>query len=190
MAVATLPRSRHMNPTQALISAIERDPGGVVVVWCPDLGLREWLVNEVASLGSPVSAPFRTASVDEAIETPDRMALLVPDDERAVVEELDGRCDQRLADPARTQPVIRFLLRDGDGRVALSTAPKLSSWVRGRDVDPDQIAEVDAPAERARFQSEVGQSVEDWLVAWRTGAIPRNGGMLASSYWAALLERP
>ena len=178
-----------MNPTQALISAIERDLGGVAVVWCPDLGLRDWLVDEVAGLAGPTAAPFRTASVDEAIKTPHRMALLVPTDEPAVVEELEGRRDQLLADPPRTQPVVLFLLRDGDGRVALAKSPSLSSWVRGSDVDPDRIAEVDVASERARFQAEVGQSVEDWLVAWRAGAMPRDGETFARAYWAALLER-
>jgi hypothetical protein len=178
-----------MNPTQALISAIERDLGGVTVVWCPDLGLRDWLIDEVAGLAGPSAAPFRTASVDEAIKTPHCMALLVPNDEAAVVEELEGRRDQLLADPPRTQPVILFLLRDGDGHVALAKAPSLSSWVRGSDVDPDRIAEVDVASERAQFQAEVGKSVEDWLVAWRAGDIPRDGETLARAYWAALLER-
>jgi hypothetical protein len=178
-----------MNSTQALIKAIERAVGGVEVVWCPDLGLRDWLVDEVAGLAGPTAAPFRTASVDEAIKTPHRMALLVPDDERAVVEELEGRRDQLLVDPSRTQPVILFLLRDGDGRVALAKAPGLSGWVRGSDVDPERIAEVDATSERSSFQAEVGQSVEDWLVAWRAGDIPRDGETFARAYWAALLER-
>src|SRR5436189_4909411 len=102
-----------MNPTQALISALERDLGGVAVIWCPDLGLRDWLLDEVEGLAPPGATPFRTASVDEAIKTPDRMALLVPDDERAVVEELEGRRDQLLA-PPRSQSVVLFLLRDGD----------------------------------------------------------------------------
>ncbi len=179
-----------MNPTQALLSAIERDLGGVAVVWCPDLGLRDWLVDEVAGLAAPDASPFRTASVDESIRTPHRMALLVPDDERAVVEELEGRRDQLLADPPRTQPVILFLLRDGDGRNALARSPSLSSWVRGSDVDPDQLAEVDAASERTRFEADAGQSVEDWLARWRAGAIDRNGETFARAYWAALLERP
>ena len=179
-----------MNPTQALISALERDLGGVAVVWCPDLGLRDWLVDEVEGLAPPGAAPIRTASVDLAIKTPDRMVLLVPNDEHAVVEELEGRRDQLLADPPRTQPVILFLLRDGDGQVALANAPSLSSWVRGSDVDPDRIAEVDVPSERARFQAEVGERVEDWLVKWRAGDIDRNGETFARAYWAALLEQP
>lgn len=178
-----------MNPTQALISAIERDLGGIAVVWCPDLGLRDWLVDEVEGLAGPSAAPFRTASVDEAIKTPNRMALLVPSDERAMIDELEGRRDQLLADPPRTQPVVLFLLRDGDGRIALAKAPSLSSWVRGSDVDPDRIAEVDVKADRARFEAEVGRSVEDWLADWRAGTIAHDGQSFARAYWAALLER-
>lgn len=178
-----------MNPTQALISAIERDLGGVAIVWCPDLGLRDWLVEEVSGLAESSAAPLRVTSVDEAIQTPHRMVLLVPDDERAIVEELEGRRDQLLADPPRTQPVVLFLLRDGDGQVALAKAPSLSSWVRGSDVDPDRLAEVDVAADRARFEAEVGRSVEDWLADWRGDKIPRNGESFAHAYWAALLEQ-
>ncbi|HEX4422555.1 MAG TPA: hypothetical protein VH165_31790 [Kofleriaceae bacterium] len=171
------------------MSAIERDPDGVAVVWCPDFGLRDWLVDEVEGLAAVSAAPLRTASVDEAIKTPARMALLVPDDERLAVEELEGRRDQLLSEPARTQPVILFLLRDGDGRVALAKAPSLSSWVRGNDVDPDAKAEVDATADRSRFEAETGKRVEAWLSDWRAGAIPRDGEGFARAYWAALLER-
>jgi hypothetical protein len=178
-----------MNPTQALLSAIERDLGGVAVVWCPDFGLRDWLVNEVEGLAAPTAAPFRTTSVDEAIKTPDRMALLMPMDERAVVEELEGCREQLLADPPRTQPVILFLLRDGDGRLALAKSPGLSSWVRGSDVDPDLISEVDARADRARFEAEAGRSVEDWLADWRAGMLTHDGESFARAYWASLLER-
>ena len=181
------PESTLMNPTQALISAIKRDLGGVAVVWCPDFGLREWLVAEVTGLSDPGADPLRTASVDEAIATPDRMVLLVTEDERAMIDELDGRRDQLLT---RTQPVVLFLLRDGDGRIALAKAPSLSSWVRGSDVDADQLAEVDVPAERARFQVETGQTVEDWLVAWRAGTVQHDGETLSRAYWAALLEQP
>jgi hypothetical protein len=179
-----------VNPTQQLLSAIERDVGGVAIVWCPDFGLRDWLIDEVAGLAAPDARPFRTASVEDALRAPDRMALLVPDNERAVVEELDGRRDQLLAEPARTQPVVLFLLRDGEGWRELAKSPSLSSWVRGSEADPERIAEVDVIAERARFQSEVGQSVEDWLVGWRAGAVPRDGETLARAYWAALLEQP
>ena len=179
-----------MNPTQALISAIERDLGGVAVVWCPDLGLRDWLIEEVAGLAGSDAQPLRTASVSEAIATPHRLVLLVPQDEAAVVDELEGRRDQFLADPPRTQPVILFLLRDGDGRIALAKAPSLSSWVRGNDPDPDRISELDPVADRVRFEAEVGQTVEAWLAEWRAEKTPRDGESFARAYWAALLERP
>lgn len=178
-----------MNSTQQLLSAIERDVGGVAVVWCPDFGLRDWLADEVAGLAAPDATPFRTTSVDEAIRMRDRMVLLIPDNERAAVEELDG-CRDQLLEPTRTQPVILFLLRDGDGRHELAKSPSLSSWIRGSDVDPERTAEIDVTAERARFQAEAGMSVEDWLVEWRAGAIPRDSETLARAYWAALLEQP
>lgn len=179
-----------MNPTQALLSAIERDLGGVAVVWCPDLGLRDWLIEEVAGLASPEASPVQVASVDEALAAPHRMVLLVPTNERAIVEELEGRRDQLLAEPLRTQPVVLFLIRNGDGQSELARSPSLSSWIRGSDVDPDRLAEVDVDSERARFEAETGQRVEEWLMAWRTGAIPHNGESFARAYWAALLERP
>lgn len=184
------PTVQSLNATQALISVITRDLGGVAVVWCPDLGLRDWLVDEVAGLAMPGAAPLLTASVGEAIAAPQRMALLVPTDERTVVEELEGRLDQLLTDPIRTQPVVLFLLRDGDGQAALARAPSLSSWVRGSNVDPDRVAEVDVLAERTRFQHETGETVEAWLVAWRAGDLPRDGETLSRAYLAALLEQP
>lgn len=158
------------------------------MVWCPDLGLREWLVDEVAGLAELGAEPFRTDSVHKAIQTPQRMVLLVPSNERAVVEEREVRRDQLLA-PPRTQPVVVFLPRNGDGWAALANAPGLSSRVRGSDVDPDQIAAVDVAADRARFQAEVGRSVEDWLTDWSADKIPRNGESFARAYWAALLEQ-
>lgn len=178
------------NPTQALITAIEGNVGGVAVVRYPDLGLRDWTIREVEGLAGPDAQLLRTASVDEAIRNPRRLVLLVPQDERAVVEDLDGSRD-RLLDPPRTQPVILFLLRHGDGSDALAKAPSLTSWVLGsREVDPDKLAEVNVPADRARFAAEVGRSVEDWLTDWRAERIPRDGTNFARAYWAALLEQP
>jgi len=177
-----------MTPTQALLSAIERDVGGVAVVWCPDLGLRDWLIEEVAGLAALGASPLQVSSVDDALGAPHRMVLLVPNNERAVVEELEGRRDQ-LLDPARTQPVVLFLMRDGDGREELARSPSLSSWIRGSDVDPDQLAEIDAEPAHAQFERETGRSVEDWLRDWRAGAIAQTGETFARAYWAALLER-
>ncbi|HEX3473690.1 MAG TPA: hypothetical protein VHT91_01550 [Kofleriaceae bacterium] len=178
------------NSTQALIAAIEGNVSGIAVVRYPDLGLRDWTIKEVEGLAGADTQPLRTSSVDEAIRNPHRLVLLVPHDERAVVEDLDGSRD-RLLDPPRTQPVILFWLRDGDGSDALAKAPSLLSWVLGtREVDPDKLAEVNVPADRAQFEAETGQSVEDWLADWRTGRIPRDGVSFARAYWAALLEQP
>jgi hypothetical protein len=178
-----------MNPTQALLKAIDELSAGST-----SCGVRlsdfvtGWSMRSPVSPDRPLHHSGRHRSTKPSrrrIEWP-----LIPDDERAVVEELDGRRDQLLADPSRTQPVIVFLQRDGDGRVALAKAPGLSGWVRGGDVDPERIAEVDVTVDRARFEAEVGRGVEDWLAAWRADMIPRDGESFARAYWAALLERP
>src|SRR5262249_54849341 len=122
---STAMSSTARNPTQALIAAIEGNVGGIAVIRYPDLGLRDWTIREVEGLARPDAQPLRTPSVDEAIQNPHRLVLLVPQDERAVVEDLDGNRD-RLLDPPRTQPVILFLLRDGDGSDALAKAPSLT----------------------------------------------------------------
>ena len=44
--------------TEVLQSALQRDDGGIAVVWCPDLGLRDWLVSEVDSLAPTGARPL------------------------------------------------------------------------------------------------------------------------------------
>jgi hypothetical protein len=178
------------DPISSLLGALERNTGGVAIVWCPDLGLRAWLVNEVESLTPTAARPLRTSSVEEAIAEPDRLALLVPDDEAATVLEVDGSRD-RLRDDEhpRTQPIVLFLVRDGDGQRALAEqAAGLSSWTLGSDVDFERLSEIDVPAERARFERQTGQSPEAWLVAWRSEATERTSENYATAYWAMLLE--
>ena len=102
---------------EAVAGALDRDPGGVAVVWCPELGLRNWLVGEVQALLPTRPEPLVTATVEEAIAARDRPVLLVPADERAVVLDLDGSRDQ-LFD--LSQPLVLFLLRAGDGLRALA----------------------------------------------------------------------
>jgi len=190
---AIVSRKDPRNPTQALICALERDPGGVVIVWYSEPYLREWLIAEVDGLALPEEIrPLRVASVDEALQAFDRMALLAlpgESEERSAVEQLEGCLDALLLAP-RTFPVVLFLLRQGDGRDALARAPGLSSWTRGCDIDPDQLAQIDVVADRARFASETGQSVDDWLADWRAGRISRTGKSFGLAYWAALLEPP
>lgn len=177
-------------PIQTLLGAIERDEGGIAVVWSPDMGLRSWLVGEVESLVPTSAEPFRTASIEEALASPDRMALLVPDDEEATVLDLDGSRDRlRDEDHPRTQPIVLFLLRHGDGARALAQqAISLSSWIGGSDADPEALAEIDVVAERARFEEKTGKTPEAWLASWRAEEVPQTGENFAMAYRAMLLE--
>lgn len=176
------------NPVASIASALERDGGdGIVVVYYPDFGLRDWLVNEVESIAGAKTS-VRANSVEEARAHSNALVLLLPTNERAVVEELDGVRDQFL-EPRRAYPVVLFLLRDGDGARALREAPSLASWVRGSDPDPEQLAEFDVEAERRAFEAEVGSSPEEWLARWRANEIPMESHTLALSYRASLLEK-
>ena len=177
-------------PGVALAGAIERDEGGLAIVTCPDLDLREWLVREVESLVPSGARAFRTSSVREALEHPERMALLIPVDEAEVVRDLDACRDQAL-EPPRTQPIVLFLLRDGDGHRTLALeAPSAWSWASGSDVDPEPLAELDVESERASFRHESGVEPEAWLARWRRHELPRTQEHYARAFWAFTLERP
>ena len=176
------------SPMDAIVNALDRDTGGGVVVWCPDLGLREWLVGEVESVADADARPFRPEALEAALAEPARMALLVPRDEREVVKDLDASREQ-LLETARTQPIVLFLLRNGDGQRTLEALPSLASWVGGNEADPDKLAEVDPAAEREAFIAQVGQSPEEFLSKWRAEQLPNNSRHLSLSYWANLLER-
>ena len=172
------------------MNALERDRGGVAIIWCPDPGLQDWLVAEVESLAVVNADPFRTSSVDEAIAAPDRMALLVPSSEREAVLDLDGSRDM-LRDPQRprTQPIVLFLLRTGEGkRVLANEAISLSSWLAGNEADPEALAQSDVAAERATFETEEGMSLEEWLARWRDGKIAKTSESLRRAYHAMVLE--
>lgn len=180
------------DPVQATLSAVERDLGGVAIVWCPDLGLREWLVDEVESLLSSDCRAFRTNTLEQALANPDRLALWTPDDEMEAVLDLDGSRDRlRNDEHPRTQPVVLFLLRHGDGAATLA-AQTTSLWsvIGGSDVDPERLAEIDVAAERASFENETGRSPEHWLRAWGDDAFPRDATSFGTYYRAKLLESP
>ena len=177
-----------LDPIESILAAIERDRGGVAIIWCPDLGLREWHVGEVESVAPTGSNPIRTQSLDEALAAKDRLVLLIPRNERDLVLSLDVLRDQLLE---RSQPIVLFLLRDGDGQRALAAeATSLASWVGGNDADPEALAEIDVPAERAAFERENGTSPEEWLKGWREGALPHTSANFRASYRATLLEEP
>jgi hypothetical protein len=178
------------NAVQSILNAVDRDPGGISVIWCPDLGLREWLVDQVENLAPSGSNPLRVADVESALAEPSRMALLVPKDEHAVVLDLDGSRD-RMTQVARTQPIVLFLLRHGDGQRALAEqAPSLDSWVRASDADPEALAQVDIAKEHATFVATHGISPEEWLDRWRRGDLPRTAANYRTADDASLIEEP
>lgn len=171
--------------TSDLASILERSPGMVIVYYFEN-DARERLLADVVSLAPPADSK-RTASLGEALANPDSLILLTPEDEANAVVDLDGSRDRFLL-PPRTQPVVLFLLRGGDGERALTTCPSLASWVRGQEIDPDKMAQIDGPAGRAKFEQEAGSTPEQWLLAWRSGGLPSTATNLARSYHAMLLE--
>jgi hypothetical protein len=180
------------DPIGSLLDAVERDVGGIAIVWCPDLGTRAWLVDELESLVSSDRRPFRATSLEEALSEPDRLALWVPDNEAEAVLDLDaGRDLLRNEDRPRTRPIVLFLLRDGDGARALrTTATSLWSATGGNLVDPEELAEIDVAAERRSFEEDLGKTPEAWLEAWRSGSLPHTAENFAVAYRAKLLESP
>lgn len=172
----------------ALAGALERDHGGLAVVLYPDFGLRDWIVEEVESLAPSDARTIRVRTVEEALQNPDMLALLVPDDEVEAVRDLDGSRDRALS-PPRSQPIVLFLLRHGDGiRTMATEAPSMESWASGSNVDPEALAAVDITAERQSFREETTMSPEEWLVRWRNDEVPRVGANFALAYRAMLLE--
>jgi hypothetical protein len=179
------------DPIRSTLNAIERDRGGVAIVWCPDLGLRQWLVDEVESLVPSNRGAFRTTSLEDALAAPDRLALWMPEDETEAVLDLDGSRDRlRNEERPRTQPIVLFLLRHGDGADTLARlSTSLWSITGGSDVDPEDLTEIDLPAERQRFEAEHGRTPEAWLGDWRNDTMPLTSENIGISYQAKLLER-
>ena len=131
----------------------------------------------------------RVADVEGALREPNRIALLIPANEKEVVLDLDGSRERILA-PRRTQPIVLFLIRGGDGQRTLAQhAPSLRSWLSGSDADPERLAEVDPEEERVAFVAATGKSPEDFLVLWRSGQLADTSANLGCAYRAILLER-
>lgn len=177
------------NAIQSLFNAVDRDPGGVAIVLCPDFGLREWLIEQVESLVPDEARALRVFNVEAALAEPSRLVLLVPDNERETVLDLDSSRDRIIQEPGRSQPIVLFLLRDGDGeRTLANDAPSLRSWVSGSDADPEKLAEIDVPKERAAFEVKHGATPESWLAQWRSGTLPETGANYRAAHEAMLLE--
>src|SRR6187402_3360243 len=133
--------ARMRNAVQSMLNAVDREAGGVAMVLCPDFGLRDWLVEQVESLAPEAAHALRVSNVEAALAEPKRLVLLIPRDEREAVLDLDASRDRILQEPARSQPIVLFLLRAGDGERALANeAPSLRSWIGGSDADPESLA--------------------------------------------------
>ncbi|MCA9627417.1 MAG: hypothetical protein KC766_07115, partial [Myxococcales bacterium] len=132
----------------------------------------------------------RRTDVESALQENDALVLLIPENEREAVLELDGSRDRILGnDPRRTTPIVLFLLREGDGEQALaSEAPSLRSWIGGSDTDPEALAEVDVEVERRAFREQHGETPDVWLARWRAGAVPTTAAHLRTAFDASLLE--
>lgn len=64
------------DPIVSMLNAIDRETGGVAVIWCPDFGLRDWLVEQVDGLASGDTGVVRASNVEDALASPDRLGLL------------------------------------------------------------------------------------------------------------------
>ncbi len=120
------------DPIGALAAALQRDEGGLAIVWCPDLGLRDWLAGQVESLAPTGTLPLRLSGVEDAIGAPDRMRCCsCPLDERAVVLDTDASRD-RLLEPPRARPVVLLPATRRRRKACLAEdAPSLWSWAMG-----------------------------------------------------------
>jgi hypothetical protein len=176
------------DPVSAILKAVARETSGIVVVWVPDLDLRGWVVDLVRGLTLELD-PVQKTDVEGVLAEPSRLVLLVPQDERETVLDLEGSLD-RLLEPSRTRPVVLFLERSGVGRALLAKSACLASWVRARDVDPEELAEIDVPKKRIAFESKHGVTPEVWLTKWRLGALPKSGENYRELFDATLLEVP
>jgi hypothetical protein len=180
------------DPLDALVNAFERDSGGIALIWSPpDVGLRDWLVAEVMRLAAS-RLPTLVTTVEEALALPNQMVLLVPRNEREVVLDLDGSRERIFSyEEPRTQPIVLFLFRDGEGQRTLSEAASLRSLSRGSDPDPEQLAEVprqvDTESERARFVESTGKVPESWLQEWQAERLARNAQNYYFAIWADFL---
>lgn len=175
---------------ESLLNAVDRETGAVAVVLCPDLGLRDWLVDQVETLVPVDAHSLRVTDVEEALAEPTRLVLLIPKDERAAVLDLDASRDRIIQEPARSQPIVLFLLRDGDGKRTLANeAPSLRSWIGGSDADPEKLAEIDVVKERAVFEATHGATPEAWLAEWRAGTLSETGSNFRIAYDAMMIEQ-
>jgi hypothetical protein len=132
------------------------------------LGALEDTIETVQLVAPSSWTPMRTTDIEDAFRKLDEPLLLTPRDEVAAILTLDGRREALLG---RTAPAFMFILKGGGAEKALRTAPGLASWLGGHVFDPEP-AEIDVEHEQHRFETETGQSSQQWLAAWQHGEIP------------------
>ena len=153
-----------------------------------DFAAREALV-ELSYLIAPNEYEVRrTEELEESLH-PDQentVVLFVPHNEIEAIRGLDARRETLLH---RTAPLVLFLLRRGSGLQELAVRRGLATLLREQEIDPDEIDRASTELERSRFSSELRQTPEEWLLAWREGQkadSPENNLIL---HQALLLER-
>ena len=153
-----------------------------------DFAAREALV-ELSYLIAPNEFEVRrTEELSESLHPGQENAvvLFVPHNEIEAIRGLDARCEMLLR---RTAPLVLFLLRRGSGVQELAARRGIGALLREQEVDPDEIDRASTEIERSRFCSELRQTPEEWLSAWRVGQkadSPENNLVL---HQALLLER-
>ncbi len=174
------------DPAARLWSAVR--PGlPLALVFYPDLGLKDEVAAEVESFFPPDTELRRLESVDDAVGHPNALVLLFPTNEKGALEALEGRRDMLLD---RELPIVVFILRHGDGARELPHLPGLAGWVRGRDVDPEEQAEVDLAAEREDFRAETGLTPDEWAAKHSPVADSLDTETLRLFFRSLLLREP
>lgn len=174
------------DPAGALWNALHGGATPIVLVYFPDWGAREATAAAVASFAAPGWEVQRVRTVEAALDHRGGLVLLLPDDEVSAVDALDGLRD---AFQDWEVPLVLFLMRAGDGARRLAGSVSLAGWIRGNDVDPDEAAALDPEAERAAFEAQTGETVEEHLRRVRAGEVPGGAAAVARRFRAMLLER-
>jgi hypothetical protein len=172
------------DPTSQLWNAFDSGSSAIIVVFYADYGLRDEAIAMAESVAPPAWPVRRASTALGAAAHPHDLVLLIPDDEGATIDDLDGTresfCD-------RDVPVVVFLLQGGEGAKRLPLTLGLNSWIRGSEIDTTPPP-LDEEAERRAFKDRTGQTVERWLERYRAGELPSDNQTLAATYRALLLE--
>ncbi len=167
-----------------IANALEREPGGIVVIYYRDRDALEWVLSDVRAVSGQPGVLVST--VDEAIAHHDALVFLDGPNGAGLVRELAEKRD-RVLEPPRQFPLVLFLLRGGSGTEELKFQPALASAVRGSDIDPDEASTIDVASGRSQFEAQTGVTPEAWLAEHQDETARTNAETLALYYRARLL---